>query len=46
MAVSDIGVFTPEEFGGVYIGDLPASVMGIMRMLQENAPQLRKVPKL
>ncbi|MBZ4644585.1 MAG: hypothetical protein PWR27_2035 [Petroclostridium sp.] len=37
--VTEIGVFTPEEFFGAGIGALPPSLQGITRMLQEGAYQ-------
>jgi hypothetical protein len=38
-AVTDIGVFTPEEFFSVSIGALPPSLQGVSRMLQESGHQ-------
>ena len=38
-AVTEIGVFTPEEFYGTEIGGLPPALMGITRMLEESAHQ-------
>jgi len=38
-AVTDIGVFTPEEFFGAQAGDLPDALVGVTRMLQESARQ-------
>lgn len=38
-AISEIGVFTPEEFQGGGISDLPSSLMGVTRMLEESAHQ-------
>jgi hypothetical protein len=37
--VVEIGVFTPEEFQGGDISDLPSSLMGVTRMLEESAHQ-------
>jgi hypothetical protein len=37
--VTEIGVFTPEEFHGAEIGGLPPALMGITRMLEESAHQ-------
>jgi len=37
--LSEIGVFTPEEFQGAGGGDLPAALQGAIRMLQESAHQ-------
>ncbi|MDB5053356.1 MAG: Beta-galactosidase trimerization domain protein [Bacilli bacterium] len=38
-AVTDIGVFTPEEFYGAGTGNLPEESEGICRMLQESGHQ-------
>lgn len=38
-AVTEIGVFTPEEFYGAEKGGLPPALMGITRMLEEGAHQ-------
>jgi hypothetical protein len=38
-AMTEIGVFTPEEFHGAAIGELPPALMGITRMLEESAHQ-------
>jgi len=38
-AVTEIGVFTPEEFHGAARGGLPPALMGITRMLEESAHQ-------
>jgi hypothetical protein len=37
--VVDIGVFTPEEFGGLEAPRVPVSMMGAVRMLQEGSWQ-------
>jgi hypothetical protein len=37
--VTEIGVFTPEEFHGAEIGGLPPALMGVTRMLEEGAHQ-------
>ncbi len=37
--VVDIGVFTPEEFGGLEAPRVPVSMMGAVRMLQEGGWQ-------
>ena len=37
--VTEIGVFTPEEFHSAEIGGLPPALMGITRMLEEGAHQ-------
>lgn len=37
--VTEIGVFTPEEFYGAGVGELPPEMRGIVRMLQESAHQ-------
>jgi hypothetical protein len=37
--VTEIGVFTPEEFHGAEIGGLPPALMGITCMLEESAHQ-------
>lgn len=37
--VTDIGVFTPEEFHGGGIGGLPPALMGAVRILTEGAHQ-------
>jgi len=38
-AVTEIGVFTPEEFSGAKLGTLPQSMQGAVRMLQECGMQ-------
>jgi len=38
-AVTEIGVFTPEEFYGAAVGGLPPALMGITRMLEESGHQ-------
>ncbi|NLE45429.1 MAG: beta-galactosidase [Chloroflexi bacterium] len=37
--ITEIGVFTPEEFCGADVGRLPPALMGITRMLEEGAHQ-------
>jgi Hypothetical glycosyl hydrolase 6/Beta-galactosidase trimerisation domain len=37
--LTDIGVFTPEEFHGGSISELPAALMGAVRMLTEGGHQ-------
>ena len=37
--LSEIGVLTPEEFSGGSFTDLPESILGAVRMLQEGAHQ-------
>jgi hypothetical protein len=37
--VTEIGVFTPEEFHGATIGGMPSSLLGVTRMLQESGHQ-------
>ncbi|OMF30758.1 beta-galactosidase [Paenibacillus sp. FSL H8-0548] len=39
VAVTDIGVFTPEEFYGADTGHLPEASEGVCRMLQESGHQ-------
>lgn len=38
-AVTEVGVFTPEEFTGAGVGELPEAIQGAVRMLQELAVQ-------
>ncbi|SHF23698.1 Beta-galactosidase trimerisation domain-containing protein [Caldanaerobius fijiensis DSM 17918] len=38
-AITDIGVFTPEEFYGADVGGLPPAIMGANRMLEEAGYQ-------
>ncbi|WP_199728634.1 beta-galactosidase trimerization domain-containing protein [Cohnella faecalis] len=38
-AVTDIGVFTPEEFHGADTGNLPEASEGVCRLLQESGHQ-------
>ena len=38
-AVTEIGVFTPEEFYGAAVGGLPPALMGVTRMLEESGHQ-------